>query len=383
MSVLAEKKVGIVGGGPGGLTLARLLQRNGCDVVLFERDADRGVRAQGATLDLHEDSGLAALREAGLIDAFYANYRPGAERLVFVDRHGETVIDHVAAEHEARPEIDRGPLRDLLLDSLAKGTVQWGRQVTSATRHRRGVDLQLADGGSERVDLLVAADGGNSKLRQLVTPIRPLYSGITMLEGRVADAASAAPQLHAMLAGGKLCALGNARVLFVNGKGDGSLAFYTSCEADETWSRTSGVDFTSRTEVLAWFRREFAHWGESWNVLFEAADLPFVPRPQYYLPLDQCWASQPDVTLLGDAAHVMPPFAGEGVNMAMQDALELAQCLLSGEHRDTQAAIAAYETKMLARTATATRETLVHTELFHSARAVEHMQRFFGAGASS
>ena len=82
---LQNKHVAIIGGGPGGLTLARLLQLKDADVKVYERDANKDVRVQGATLDLHEESGLAALQKAGLMDAFKANYRPGAEKMRVVE----------------------------------------------------------------------------------------------------------------------------------------------------------------------------------------------------------------------------------------------------------------------------------------------------------
>ena len=76
MNTVINKKIAIVGGGPGGLTLARLLQMKDADVTVYERTINQNARDQGATLDLHEESGLMALREAGLMEAFKANYRP-------------------------------------------------------------------------------------------------------------------------------------------------------------------------------------------------------------------------------------------------------------------------------------------------------------------
>lgn len=81
--LLQNKKVAIVGGGPAGLTLVRLLQLKGIDVNVYERSKDRFVPQQGATLDLHHESGLKALREGGLIEEFKKHYRPGADRLTF------------------------------------------------------------------------------------------------------------------------------------------------------------------------------------------------------------------------------------------------------------------------------------------------------------
>lgn len=107
--------------------------------------------------------------------------------------------------------------------------------------------------------------------------------------------------------------------------------------------RDSGTDFKDAAQVQAWFRQVFAGWASLWDELFAAGHVYFVPRPQYCFPPTQTWAAQPTITLLGDAAHLMPPYAGEGVNMAMLDALELSNCLADNQFKDVQAAIAAYE----------------------------------------
>ncbi len=383
MKIIQDQKLAVVGAGPGGLTLARLLQMRGADVTVYERDTGRAARHQGATLDLHDDSGLKALRAAGLMDAFHANYRPGADRLVIMDQHAQVILEEFSSANldVARPEIDRGPLRDLLIDSLAAGTVIWGSQLTSLVRANGQVRLQFSDGTSTSADLVVAADGANSKVRPYLTPIRPLYSGVTVVEGMVDDSATATPELHRLLNQGKICALGDGKSLFVISKGNGSLSFYTGHRAAEAWARTCGIDFTSRSRVLHWFKGEFSGWSEQWDALFENAQPCFVPRPQYYFPLDQTWEAKPDLTLLGDAAHVMPPYAGEGVNMAMLDALELAENLLDGAFSDTRSAIADYEGKMRARTSEVTRVTLEQTESFHALSALADITRFFAAHA--
>lgn len=122
--LLDNRQVAIVGGGPGGLTLAKLLQQKGVSVKVYERDADRYFRQQGATLDLHYESGLKALKAAGLMDEFKKNYRPGAERVTITNNNA--IAQYSEADDEplldldskyARPEIDRGPLRDLLINS--------------------------------------------------------------------------------------------------------------------------------------------------------------------------------------------------------------------------------------------------------------------------
>jgi 2-polyprenyl-6-methoxyphenol hydroxylase-like FAD-dependent oxidoreductase len=112
--------------------------------------------------------------------------------------------------------------------------------------------------------------------------------------------------------------------------------------------------------------------------LFENASYAFVPRPQYCMPFDQTWEALTNLTMLGDAAHLMPPYAGEGVNMAMLDALELSQCLLNDDFADTQSAIAAYETQMRARASEIAMITMESTAALHSPQAIDFLLSIIG-----
>ncbi|WP_338871598.1 NAD(P)/FAD-dependent oxidoreductase [Spirosoma sp. SC4-14] len=376
---IENKKIAIVGGGPGGLTLARLLQMKGARVNVYERDVDKYARVQGATLDLHYESGLLALREAGLLDAFNANYRPGADKLRIVDKKGIVVLDeHVnEADELFRPEIDRGPLRKILLDSLQPNTVVWNSQFITMSPNGDGWKLEFRNGTSAEADIVIAADGANSKIRTYITPIKPFYAGVTVMEGAVYDSETASPRVHKLLNGGKLFVLGDEKTLIVSSKGDGSMVFYIGCKTDEHWMRNCGIDFADKAQVLGWFRQEFADWDDIWLDLFEKAEYPLMLRPQYCMPLDQTWESLPNLTMLGDAAHLMPPYAGEGVNMAMLDALELSNCLTNSLFLDVQAAIAAYENQMRNRASEVARLTLDQTEALHSPAAITHMLAVF------
>jgi 2-polyprenyl-6-methoxyphenol hydroxylase-like FAD-dependent oxidoreductase len=77
--------------------------------------------------------------------------------------------------------------------------------------------------------------------------------------------------------------------------------------------------------------------------------------------------------MLGDAAHRMPPYAGEGVNMAMQDAYELAEWLTGSHGTDMQSAITAYETQMRRRAAEVTEQTLYNTQMLQSEGALSNI----------
>ena len=382
--LIKDKKIAIVGGGPGGLTLARLLQMKGADVKVYERDANRNVRVQGATLDLHLESGLRALEEAGLMDAFKANYRPGADKIRVVDEHANIFYDQHAEEGmEAfgeewfRPEIDRGPLRELLLDSLQADTVVWDSHILSLEPIADTWKLVFQNGNIAIADIVIGADGANSKIRPFITPIKPFYSGITALEGNIYDSAKNTPKIHELLKGGKIFAFGDAKTLIVSAKGDGSLAFYTGCKLDAAWVKDSGIDFTDNKQVLEWFKNEYSAWSTIWQELFEYDKGYFIPRPLYCMPLDQSWETKANITMLGDAAHLMPPYAGEGVNMAMLDAVELSEALTGSAYPTIQSAIAHYEKQMCLRFAEVAQETLNNTDWMHSPNGLQIMLDMF------
>ena len=382
--LLQNKQIAIIGGGPGGLTLARLLQVKGAKVNVYERDASPIIRVQGGTLDLHKESGLAALEQAGLMDAFKTNYRPNADKLRVLDEHAKIFLDEHGEESTGnfgdewfRPEIDRGPLRNMLLDSLLPGTVVWDSHIVSLEKIDSTWKLLFQNGNTVIADMVIGADGANSKIRPFVTSIKPFYSGVTILERNIDNAAQQAPKIAAILDGGKIMALGDSKTLTISAKGDSSIDFYIGWKTNADWSAKSGIDFKNCSEVLNWFKSEYAQWDDIWFELFETGDTSFMPRPQYCMPLDQAWEAQANITLIGDAAHVMPPYAGEGVNMAMLDALQLSESLTGGNFTDTRSAIAGYEQQMFIRFAEVGKDTLNNTELMHSPGGLQKLLNMF------
>ncbi|MEJ1242306.1 FAD-dependent monooxygenase [Chryseolinea sp. T2] len=378
--LISDKKIAIIGGGPGGLTLARLLQLKGADVKVYERDMNRKVRVQGATLDLHFDSGLRTIDAAGLMDAFKATYRPGAEKGRLVDKSGNIIFDDhdkttPATDFnspEARPEIDRSDLRDLLLNSLHPDTVVWDSHFISMSKKGKQWKLEFKNGTTTVADIIIGADGGNSKIRPCVTSTKAVYAGIYILQGNVDNAAKVAPAMHELLKGGKLYAHSDEKYLHVSAKGDGSIDFYVSSKRNENWSVESGIDFTDKSQVAELFRTEFADWDKIWFELFENYDGALLIRPQYCIPLDQTWEAQSNITLLGDAAHIMAP-SGEGVNLAMLDAVELSTVLTYGSFNDLKEAIAFYEKNMRERGAAEAATSAGMIEWMHAEGAQEKM----------
>lgn len=133
MDTSTAPRIAIIGAGPGGLICARILQRRGISATVYDLDASGAARDQGGTLDMHPDSGQNALREAGLLDEFLALARPEGRQMRLVGRDGRVLFDAVPPEtatEDGNPEIDRGQLRALLLNSLEPDTVRWSHKLT-------------------------------------------------------------------------------------------------------------------------------------------------------------------------------------------------------------------------------------------------------------
>lgn len=372
------KQIAIVGGGPGGLTLARLLQMKGTAVKVYERDIHKDIRHQGSTLDLHETSGLEALRRANLTNEFIENIRPGVGRFKILDKDANILLDEYALESEyveTRPEIDRQALRNILIASLNPGTIVWDSHFISMELQNDGWLLHFKNGNTVYADFVIAADGANSKIRPYITDIKPVYSTITIVEGNVYHAVKNAPKMWKLTNDGarSVMILGDNQSLSINTKGDGTLSFYTGNSVPENWVHESAIDFNDKNSVAGWFKKQFGSWHPMFQELFENDEVSIVPRPMYHFPLDQTWEPLPNLTMLGDAAHRMPPYAGEGVNMAMQDAFELAECLTGNEFHNSRDAVAKYESQMQKRASETTQDTLRNTAMLHSENAADKM----------
>ncbi|WP_326565363.1 NAD(P)/FAD-dependent oxidoreductase [Amycolatopsis rhabdoformis] len=344
----------IVGAGLGGLMLASVLHRNGFEATVLDLDASASARTQGGMLDIHEESGQVALRAAGLYDAFLPLIHRGGEALRVLDRHGAVRMSEEDDGQGARPEVERGELRELLLSSLPAGTVRWGAKVVSARplgdgRH----EVALADGSTLVTDVLVGADGAWSRIRPLVSDARPEYTGISFVELDLLDVATQHPEAAALVGGGMFFGLGAGRGILAHREPDGSVHLYVALQVAEDWVAAHCPDpVAAQTAVSA----EFADWAPRLRALIESADGAVVPRPVHALPVGHEWARVPGVTLLGDAAHLMSPFAGEGANLAMIDGAELALALVESGG-DVEAALARYEKAMFPRGEEAARDS--------------------------
>ncbi|MFC5149493.1 FAD-dependent oxidoreductase [Streptomyces aureoversilis] len=367
--------IAIVGAGLGGLALARVLHVNGIDAFVYEREPSRGARGQGGMLDIH--SGQQALREAGLIDEFYAIARGEGQDMRLLEPDGTLLLQEDTPEGAPleRPEVDRADLRNLLLDSLPEDVVRWGHAFAYADHDL----LHFADGSSATYDLLVGADGANSRVRALLTDARPVHIGQNVVELCISDIDRTYPDLAAMVGRGNYWALGNGQSLAAQRNGDGrvriGLNFYNTAE---DWFATSGIPFDDPAAARMRLIDLFAGWDPRFTALIAACDDTIVPRSITALPVGLTWPSAPDVTLLGDAAHLMPP-VGEGANMALLDGALLGLAL-AAHPDDFPAAVKEYEREMFERTSAAGRQSAHVQEILTSPDASQKLLAFFQPG---
>jgi 2-polyprenyl-6-methoxyphenol hydroxylase-like FAD-dependent oxidoreductase len=370
--------IAIVGGGLGGPVLARILQRHGIASTIHELEASIDARPQGGMLDLHAESGQRALREAGLFEELREHVNPQDEAMRVLDKTGTLFIDQSAEEGDRdRPEIDRRALRELLVGGLAPGTIIWDHKIAAATALGDGRhELTFTNGDRTSVDLLIGADGAWSKVRPLLSSATPAYCGISFLELHISDVERRYPASAALLGKGMMFALSDDRALLSHRHPDGSAGVYAAFRVPEDWTVSCGVDWSSAAAARAVLLDHFSGWSPELCDLLRNCDDTIVPRRIHALPIGHTWSRVPGVTLLGDAAHLMSPFAGEGANLAMLDATELALSLV--EHgADVEAALAQYEAAMFPRSAEAAQGSAVGLDMCIAKDAPRGLVAFF------
>jgi 2-polyprenyl-6-methoxyphenol hydroxylase-like FAD-dependent oxidoreductase len=327
-------KVAVIGAGPAGCTLARLLHLAKINVTVFEGEDSANYRTQGGTLDLHAHTGLLALKDAGLFDEFLKYARYDGQYMAIVDKDLQYYIKRGATNKVAqklddeRPEIDRAMLRKILVESLPEGMIKWGHHLKRVEDDHTLVFEHATISG---FDLIVGAEGAWSKVRGvLASEVKPSYVGIGFHELSIPDAATTAPELYELVNRGSVFAYSDGKKMSIQQMGDGSINVYVGVvRKDEDWMAPEkcGYDAHNLDETQRALMADFQDWNPKLKDSISRTSGKCTPRSLYMLPVGFKWTHHPGVTIIGDAAHLMAPYAGEGVNVALEDALKLSRAI--------------------------------------------------------
>ena len=365
-TLISNKEIAIIGGGPVGLTTARLLQLKGATVTVYERDESTSSRNKGSSLDLHKDTGQKAIKQAGLLEEFKTASRPVAQ--IVGDMHGKIVFS--MKPDKSKPEIDRPDLRRILLESLSPDTVVWARQVVSIDKNGEGYQLVFQNNEKAQADIVIIADGTMSKARKFLTESLPQDTGTFVIQGEIFNPKASCPSISKMIDNSNLAVVQDKKTIFTHIKADGSICLHVSFRKSQKWTRENPFDFNDKDAVNKFLFDLYKDWNPIYHELFTACD-NYIGFPLKVFSVNEILEPHTNITIVGDAAHVMPPFGGWGVNMGMVDAMTLTENLTNGKFNSVASAIADYEQRMIAYAAPVQRGTheaddRVHTSIAHS-----------------
>lgn len=348
MNLLDNKEVAIIGGGPVGLTIAKLLQQNDIDVTVYERDTDPQARIWGGTLDLHKNSGQKAMEKAGLLQTYYDLALPMGVN--FADEKGNIIATRNPTPENKfdNPEINRNALRKMLFSSLKNDTVVWDRKCIGLEEQKGKWLLHFENKRTAFADLVIVANGGMSKVKSFVSDNEVEETGTFIIQGDIQQPEINCPEFFRLCHGNRLMTACQGNLLVANPFNNGALSYGIIFKKPGEWHNGNGLDFQNKEAVGEFLINRLVNWSREYKELIHSTTF-FVGLPIRIFPLNKNpWKSNRPlpITLIGDSAHLMPPFAGQGVNIGLTDALILSDNLTGGKFETIQNAIDDYEQRM-------------------------------------
>jgi salicylate hydroxylase len=333
-------RVAIIGGGIGGLTAANALRRAGVEVSVYEAAGE--LKEIGAGVALHANA-MRVLRFIGVEDAVrkvagktdYSVTRDGISGRV-ISRTSRARFAELQGIEPAT--VHRADLLDVLAAALPEGTASLAKRCVSVESTGSSAVARFADGTEAEADVIIGADGIHSAVRtSLFGPDAPRFTGKICYRSVIPTAAVRGAVLSDVAADNGQWLGPHGTIVLYPLRGE-ELINVVAHYDDDTYRHESWVTECDRDEVL----QRYAGWHESLLRLFEAGQTWYKWALYDRDPIP-AW-TKGRVSLLGDSAHPMLPYLGQGACQALEDGAVLANSMADRRFAsDPVAALAAYE----------------------------------------
>lgn len=378
--------VAIIGAGIGGVALAVACLHRGIPFTLYERDNSFSDRSQGYGLTLQQASkamkglGITSLNQ-GVVSTKHVVHNPDGKVVGEWGMRKWLPSDSKSSKKNTNIHISRQALRLALLEQLTENTVKWGHQLIDFKEsENNGIDIRFQVNDEikhAKTDLLVGADGIRSSVRRLligeeITPLRYLncivilgicpLNAIESMDSPLLDSATVFQTAN-----------GNERI-YMMPYDSNSIMWQLSFPMLENEAKELSAKGPK-------FLKEEACKRTQWHapipqILAATLEAQISGYPVYdreLLSLDLLSRGK-NITLIGDAAHPMSPFKGQGANQALLDALTLAREITKGCHSKSnwreigirKSVLTYFESEMLERSATKVKDSAEAAKFLHS-----------------